>query len=70
MVKIGEICCEVCGMTSADGAALFRQNEKGVPGVWRCHLHNQVFIDPKVKELTDSITNTVVRSTVLDKDAL
>jgi hypothetical protein len=28
--------CEKCGIGLSSGANFHRQNEKGVPGVWRC----------------------------------
>jgi hypothetical protein len=32
--------CEVCERSFTDGITLIRQNEKGVPGIWRCEAHN------------------------------
>ena len=28
--------CEWCGLGPQDGTTVFRVNEKGVPGIWRC----------------------------------
>ena len=28
--------CEWCGLRPQDGVSLYRVNEKGVPGIWRC----------------------------------
>lgn len=28
--------CEICGQGPIDGVSLFRVNEKGVIGIWRC----------------------------------
>ena len=28
--------CEWCGLVPQDGTTVFRVNEKGVPGIWRC----------------------------------
>ena len=28
--------CEWCGKGPADGTSIFRVNEKGVDGIWRC----------------------------------
>ena len=28
--------CEWCGLGPHDGITVFRVNEKGVPGIWRC----------------------------------
>jgi hypothetical protein len=32
--------CEVCGRGPADGVDVYRVNERGVPGVWRCFEHH------------------------------
>lgn len=34
---------------------LFRQNEKGVQGIWACKEHNTQELDPLVEEITDII---------------
>jgi hypothetical protein len=47
--------CEVCGRGPQQGTAVFRQNEKGVPGIWRCAVHNKAPISAEVKEITDII---------------
>ena len=31
--------CEICGRGPADGVTVYRANEKGVRGVWRCERH-------------------------------
>lgn len=31
--------CRVCGVGLRDGAALWRENEKGQPGIWSCAKH-------------------------------
>lgn len=35
--------CEVCGRSPGTDSSitLFRQNEKGVPGIWRCEEHSK-----------------------------
>ena len=47
--------CEVCGLGPADGVTVFRQNETGVPGVWRCAPHTHVEIDPGVGDLVTTL---------------
>lgn len=47
--------CEICGRGMREGVTLIRQNEKGVIGLWRCRLHNNVPIDPITDELTKII---------------
>lgn len=47
--------CEICGRGIVDGAALFRQNEKGVKGIWRCREHNQKPIDVEVNDIVSAI---------------
>lgn len=31
--------CVCCGLGMKEGVALFRQNEKGVPAIWKCARH-------------------------------
>lgn len=31
--------CEICHKGPPDGVSLFRVNEKGVEGIWRCRSH-------------------------------
>lgn len=31
--------CAICGDSPMDGATLYRQNEKGPPGIWLCERH-------------------------------
>lgn len=52
--------CEICNKSAADdGVALYRVNELGVKGVWRCTEHltseQSKAIDPQVKEITETI---------------
>jgi hypothetical protein len=32
--------CEICGRGPANGFDIFRANEKGVKGIWRCKDHS------------------------------
>jgi len=47
--------CEICGRKPGvdDGVILYRQNETGVKGVWRCQDHNSLPIDPEVQEISE-----------------
>ena len=47
--------CEICGKGVLDGVTLYRQNELGVKGIWRCTEHNQQPVDKEVQELVDII---------------
>jgi len=31
--------CEICGKGPMDGVTVYRANEKGVAGIWRCAKH-------------------------------
>ncbi len=31
--------CEICNKGPAEGLTVFRVNEKGVKGIWRCRAH-------------------------------
>lgn len=33
--------CFKCGKSAADGTNLYRQNEKGVAGIWACAPHSK-----------------------------
>ena len=46
-------CC-ICGRQDV---ALFRQNEKGVKGVFACLVHNKVVLSEDVFKITKSIQN-------------
>ena len=41
--------CFKCGKATG---ALFRQNEKGVPGILACDAHNQVEVDEELAKVT------------------
>jgi hypothetical protein len=51
--------CDTCGLGPEDGKSLYRQNEKGVIGVWRCfeccQKRPSAPVDPEVVELTEII---------------
>lgn len=49
--------CFKCNATCHE-KPLFRQNEKGVIGIWACKEHNEKEIDPLVEEITDTIQET------------
>jgi hypothetical protein len=36
------IVCEICGNGLQDGVSLYRANETGVTGIWRCSAHPNV----------------------------
>lgn len=52
---MSSIHCFVCKRT-LETTPLFRQNEKGKPGVWFCDLHNKTFIHPEVKEIVEIVS--------------
>lgn len=39
--------CDICGKGPLDGFTIFRVNEYGVPGIWRCREHMNKPIDPE-----------------------
>lgn len=49
--------CQICGANPATGgAAVFRVNEVGQPGIWRCKDHLQATpVDEDVKNLVSII---------------
>ena len=50
-----EIRCAVCGQGPPE-IAVYRMNEKGVPGIWACLRHSdESRIDSTVKEITQLI---------------
>lgn len=46
--------CEKCGYGPMHGVSLFRQNAKGIPGIWRCER----CLDPN-KLPPDDVAQTV-----------
>jgi len=49
--------CEICGRKPPqDNVALFRVNEKGVEGIWRCREHlGNVKVDSEVNDIVKII---------------
>lgn len=47
--------CEWCGKGPQDGVSLYRINEKGVPGIWRCEADLDRRPDEDVAELVGII---------------
>jgi hypothetical protein len=50
--------CEICGKGPAPehgGVTVFRQNETGVAGIWRCREHRKAAVDPEVEDITSII---------------
>lgn len=37
--RMADMKCVCCGLGMKEGVALFRQNEKGVPAIWKCARH-------------------------------
>lgn len=46
--------CEVCDKGPQDGVTVYRTNEKGVAGIWRCAEHEGA-TDPETQEIIDAI---------------
>jgi hypothetical protein len=49
--------CYVCGKTSATGTNLFRQNAKGLTGIWACAPHSKPVEDDIVR-IVANISNS------------
>ncbi len=47
--------CEICEKGIPNGVNLFRQNEKGVAGVWRCTEHNKKYVHEDVKDIIEAL---------------
>jgi len=46
--------CHICGLgPPQDPITLYRQNEKGVIGIWACATHNQRPINADERELIE-----------------
>jgi hypothetical protein len=41
--------CFICGKTPADGVNLYRQNPKGVAGIFACYAHSKPVDDDLVR---------------------
>jgi ribosomal protein L28 len=54
--------CEHCGRGPHTGDAVYRANEKGVTGRWRCKLH----LNETARKTHDSATGDIVR--LIEKD--
>lgn len=50
--------CDKCGKGPQDGVSLYRVNEKGVPGKWRCEKH----LDPSKHPAPDTETEKLVKT--------
>jgi uncharacterized protein YwgA len=48
--------CEKCGKGPADGVSVYRVNEKGVKGIWRCVNH----LEPEKHPAPDTETVKLV----------
>jgi hypothetical protein len=46
--------CQICPATLADGP-LYRYNEKGVPGIWRCSQHRGFGVDKAVVRIAEIV---------------
>lgn len=50
--------CHICGKGPAPehgGVTVYRQNEKGVPGIWACEQHRKAPVDPETQDIVDII---------------
>lgn len=47
--------CVDCGYGLADGRSLHRQNEKGVPGIWKCEQCNKLEVHEDVANVVASV---------------
>jgi len=46
--------CITCGKGPADGTSVYRQNAKGVAGIWACEEHSKP-VDPGLVELVHTL---------------
>lgn len=51
--------CEICGNTPDNGATLFRQNPKGVTGIWRCECCLQEAPNREVAQIVAEIQHVM-----------
>ena len=47
--------CEVCGVTMAQGAMLYRASPKGEPLVWRCERHVEKDHGSETRKLVEAL---------------
>ncbi len=51
--------CEICNGGGPEGPTLFRMNEKGVDGIWRCRgcmtVEQDAALDPELVEIVEII---------------
>jgi hypothetical protein len=53
-------CCEICQRNPLrDGVTLWRMNETGVEGVWRCTAHRDKAVDPVLLEIVTDIEDAL-----------
>ena len=53
--------CEICGKGMREGVTLYRANEKGIKGIWRCemHLNDEAFkvaMDPAIIAIDNALS--------------
>jgi hypothetical protein len=58
------ISCEICGRGPANGTTVYRANEKGVPGIWRCaaHVNERAFAamtDPAIENIENALNGKI-----------
>jgi hypothetical protein len=51
--------CEICHRGPFDGVTLWRANETGVAGIWRCTEHRQGPVDPVLEEIVSDIEDAI-----------
>ncbi len=52
---MSKIKCEICEVSMIGTSIFYRQNAKGVTGIWRCWKCNTNPIDPLVEEIVTTI---------------
>lgn len=52
-----------CGKCGTDKEALFRQNPKGEPGVWRCLGCSEAPVDPELAQITAAVEDALNKPT-------
>jgi hypothetical protein len=52
--------CEICQRTPArDGVTVYRVNEYGIAGIWRCEAHLQTTVDADLRTLVDDLKDVL-----------